>query len=85
MTATIKLRKIGNSTGTVFPKDILQRLNVEEGDELFIIETSNGIELSPYNQEFAKDVAVVEKVMKKRRNVLRKLAEWRNQSGWVTT
>ena len=75
MTATIKLRRIGNSTGTVFPRDILQRLNVEEGDELFVTETPNGLELSPYDPNFAEDVAIAEKIMKKRRKVLRKLAE----------
>ena len=49
MTTTLKLRKVGNSTGTVFPKEVLQRLHVENGDQLFITETPNGVELSPYD------------------------------------
>ncbi len=75
MTATLKLRKIGNSMGTVFPREILQKLNVDEGDELFVMDTPNGIEVSAYNPEFAQNSAAAQRIMKKRRNALRKLAE----------
>ena len=71
----LKLRKYGNSTGTTFPKEILHRLRVEEGDELFVIETQRGIELTPYDPEFAEQMDVARQVMRERRDVLRKLAE----------
>ncbi|EDM27901.1 hypothetical protein LNTAR_00830 [Lentisphaera araneosa HTCC2155] len=59
----------------VFPKEVLQRLRVENGDELFLIETQNGIELSPYDPDFGQEMDLADKIMKKRRNVLKKLGE----------
>lgn len=46
-----------------------------EGDELYLVETPNGLELSPYDPEFEVQLASAERVMKKFRNALRKLAE----------
>jgi putative addiction module antidote len=38
----IKLRKIGNSLGAVFPKETVNRLRAKEGDELYLIEGPGG-------------------------------------------
>lgn len=35
------------------PKEILQRLRVDRGDTLYVIETDRGIELTPYDPDFA--------------------------------
>jgi len=75
MTSTLKITTVGNSVGIVLPKDILERLRVEKGDSLFVTETPDGIELRPYDQEFADDMAIAEKIMRENRDVLRKLAE----------
>ncbi|HEX3532458.1 MAG TPA: AbrB/MazE/SpoVT family DNA-binding domain-containing protein [Thermoanaerobaculia bacterium] len=72
---TLKLTTVGNSTGVVLPNEILQRLRVEKGDTLYVVETPNGIELSPYNPDFAAQMEVAERVMREDRDVLRKLAE----------
>jgi len=72
---TLRLTTVGNSTGVVLPKEILQRLRVERGDTLYVIETSNGIELTPYDPEFGHQMEVAERVMREDRDVLRKLAE----------
>jgi putative addiction module antidote len=72
---TLKLTTVGNSTGVVLPKEILQRLRVDRGDILYVIETPTGIELTPYNPEFAAQIEVAERVMREDRDVLRKLAE----------
>jgi putative addiction module antidote len=50
---TLKLTTIGNSTGVVLPREILERLRVEKGDILYVLETPQGIELTPYEPEFA--------------------------------
>ena len=63
------------STGVVLPKEILQRLHVRKGDKLYVLETPNGIELVPYNPEFAQQMEIAERVMREDRDVLRKLAE----------
>ena len=54
----IKLRKVGNSIGTTFPKEILERFGLQEGDELNLIVTSEGIQLSPYDPNFSKMMAM---------------------------
>ena len=40
--AGLKLRKVGNSVGVVLPKEALARMNVEEGDAVFLTETTDG-------------------------------------------
>jgi len=72
---TVKLTTVGSSTGIVLPKDLLERLRVKKGDVLHVVETPNGIELTPYDPEFAEQIAVAEEVMRSDRNVLKKLAE----------
>jgi len=72
---TVKLTTVGSSTGIVLPKDVLERLRVNKGDVLHVIETPNGIELTPYDPEFAAQLAVAEEVMRADRDVLRQLGE----------
>ena len=70
-----KLTTVGNSTGIVLPKELLQRLRVHKGDQLFVVETPNGIELTPYDPEVAAQLDVAEQVMREDRDVLKKLGE----------
>ncbi|MBF0135106.1 MAG: AbrB/MazE/SpoVT family DNA-binding domain-containing protein [Magnetococcus sp. DMHC-1] len=71
----LRLTSIGNSTGVVLPKEILARLRVEKGDALYVLETRGGIELTPYDPEFAWQMDLAEEIMREERDVLRKLAE----------
>lgn len=71
---SIKIRAIGSSSGVILPKEILNRLRLQEGDEVFLIETQNGYELTPYNAEFAQQMKAAEKGMQLYRNALRELA-----------
>lgn len=72
---TVKITTVGNSVGIVLPKELLERMRVSKGDKLHVAETPNGLELTPYDEEFAKQMEVAEQVMRRRRDVLRKLAE----------
>jgi putative addiction module antidote len=72
---SLKLTAVGNSTGVVLPKEILQRLRVNRGDVLYVIETPRGIELTPCNPEFTGQMEVAERAMREDRDVLRKLTE----------
>jgi len=74
MPTTAKVLTIGSSVGVVLTKDVLARLKVQKGDTLYISDTKDGIELTPYDQEFAEEMEAGRKVMKKHRDVLRKLA-----------
>jgi putative addiction module antidote len=71
----VKVTTVGSSTGIVLPKEALAKLRVEKGDTLYITETPNGIQLSPYDPDFAQQLEVAQKVMRRYRNALRKLAK----------
>jgi putative addiction module antidote len=75
MSATVKITTIGSSAGIVLTKEVLALLNVEKGDSLYITKTPNGIELTPYDKEFAEQMSAGRKVMRKHRDVLRELAK----------
>ena len=74
-TITVKVTTVGNSVGIVLPKELLEKLRISKGDTLHVTETPKGLELTPYDEEFAKQMAVAEQVMRRRRDVLKKLAE----------
>jgi putative addiction module antidote len=71
----LKITTIGNSAGVILPKELLTRLRLEKGDELFALETPDGIRLTTYDPELAKQMEVAEAVMRKRLTLLHKLAQ----------
>jgi len=71
----LKVTAIGNSTGVILPKELLEKLRVGRGDELIATETPDGIVLSAYDATFAEQMDVAERVMRRRRNLLKKLGE----------
>ncbi len=71
----LKVTAIGNSTGVILPKELLEKLRVGRGDELMATETPDGIVLSAYDAHFAEQMDVAERVMRRRRNLLKKLGE----------
>jgi len=72
----IKLRKIGNSLGAVFPKEAVNRLRAKEGDELYLIEGPGGTyQLTPYDPSFNKKIEKAEEIMGRYRNTLHVLAK----------
>jgi putative addiction module antidote len=71
----LKLTTIGNSVGVVLPKEILQRLRVGKGETLYVLETPRGVELTPYDADFAAQMELAEQVMREDRDALKKLAE----------
>ena len=73
--SVLKVTTVGNSVGVILPKELLERLRVGKGDSLYIIETKNGIELTPYNPEFACQMEAAERVMREDRDALSKLSE----------
>ncbi len=75
MVNKLKITTVGNSVGVVLPREILERLRVGKGDSLFVTETPDGVELRAFDDEFAEQMAIAERVMREDRDVLRKLAE----------
>jgi putative addiction module antidote len=75
MDSMVKVTTLGNSAGIVLTKEILALLKAEKGDYLYITKTANGIELTPYDRDFAEQMEAGRRVMRKHRDVLRELAK----------
>jgi putative addiction module antidote len=71
----LKITAIGNSAGVILPKELLARLRVEKGDELFATELPDGLKLTQYDPTLAAQMEVAEQVMRERRTLLMKLSE----------
>lgn len=72
----LKVRKIGNSLGIVLPKEALARLKVEEGESLYLTESPDGgYRLTAYDEDFAHQMELAERIMREDRDVLRELAK----------
>jgi putative addiction module antidote len=75
MNKKLKVTAIGNSTGVILPKELLEKLRVSRGDELMVQETPDGIMLSPFDAEFVRQMDVAEKIMREDRDLLKRLAQ----------
>ena len=72
----LKVRPIGNSLGVVLPKETLARLNLEDGDALYLTEAPDGsMRITPYDPTFEVQMRVAREGMGQYRNALRKLAQ----------
>ena len=61
--------------GIILPKEVMARLHLEKGDQLFITETPQGFALTPYSPEFELKLDIAREIMRENRDVLRRLAE----------
>jgi hypothetical protein len=52
----------------------LAELGVAEGDTLFVVRTSDGFRLTPYDPDFAEALEAGRDYMRQHRNALRQLA-----------
>jgi putative addiction module antidote len=76
MNKAVKLVAVGNSTGAVLPKEVLAKLRVERGDQLYLTEAPDGsFRLSAYDPEVAQQMDAAEKIMREDRDILRVLAQ----------
>ncbi len=72
---TMKITTIGNSLGVIFPKELLAKMRVGKGDQLFATETPDGIRLALRDEGFVAQMGLAEMIMREDRAVLAKLAE----------
>lgn len=75
MVRTIKIRRVGGSLGAIFPKELLDELNVSEGDELVVTRSDTGINLSVGGPVRDDVIAVFERGRRQYRETLRRLSE----------
>ncbi|PPU04374.1 AbrB/MazE/SpoVT family DNA-binding domain-containing protein [Xanthomonas arboricola pv. juglandis] len=71
----LKITSIGNSAGVILPKELLARLRLGKGNELYALETPDGIKLTAFDPTLAAQMDVAEQVMRNRRALLHKLAQ----------
>ncbi|MGC5781026.1 AbrB/MazE/SpoVT family DNA-binding domain-containing protein [Methylobacterium sp. NFXW15] len=72
----LEVKKIGNSTGLILPKELVSRLNLEQGQWLHVQEMpEGGFRLTPYDPDFAAAMALVDEVMDEYRDTLKVLAK----------
>ncbi|HEY6921714.1 MAG TPA: AbrB/MazE/SpoVT family DNA-binding domain-containing protein [Methyloceanibacter sp.] len=72
----IEIKRIGNSTGLILPKELLAKLQLKQGDVLFVTELAQGgIKLVPHDPTFERGMEIARKAMKTYRNALRELAK----------
>jgi len=76
MVLELKLRKVGNSVGVVLPKEALARLNADEGDALYLTDsTDGGFRITATNPDFARRMKMAEKLSRRYRHALKELAK----------
>jgi len=71
---SLKLTKVGTSTGTIIPKEMLARMKVAKGDTLFAIETKEGYLITPYDPAIADQLEAGREFMKEYRDTFKALA-----------
>ena len=74
MTKATTIRSIGNSAGTTIPKAMLQRYHIAEGDRVHLVETPDGILITPFEPDFSEAMDLYEEGARTYRNAMRELA-----------
>ena len=68
------IRRIGNSSGLTIPKDVLERQHLADGDRVHIIETDDGLLVTPYDPDFEEAMDAYEEGARRYRNAMRQLS-----------
>jgi putative addiction module antidote len=75
MARELEIVTVGDSLGIALPADVLQRLGVEIGDTLSITVVSGVIHLSRCDFEDSEVMKDGQRVMREKREVLKRLAD----------
>jgi putative addiction module antidote len=73
MSKPIKIRRIGNSLGVTL-SEAFREMGLQEGDQLYAVRTPNGIELTPYDPDFAEALESARAFMRAYPNAMKTLA-----------
>jgi putative addiction module antidote len=72
---TLKITTVGNSLALTIPKELVNRFHLQKGDEIFVRETPEGFEVSPYDPDFKEAMETAASIAKEYKNALRILAQ----------
>lgn len=72
----LQLKRIGNSVGLILPKELLARLGLEQGDDLFLTELPDrAVKLSAYNPHHDQVMEIGRELFKEYRETFKALAK----------
>lgn len=71
----LEIKKIGNSTGLILPKELLARLGLKQGDEVIVTEAPDGFKVSSVTADLERGMEIARKAMKTYRAALTELAK----------
>lgn len=69
------IRAVGNSAGITIPKPVLDQLHLKEGDRVYLVETAEGVLVTPYDPAFRDAMLIHEEGVRAYRDALRTLAD----------
>ena len=72
----LEIKKIGNSTGVILPKELLVELGLGQGDAVYVTKLPDrGIKLEPYDPNHEEAMEIAREVMKEYKDTFKALAE----------
>ena len=72
----LEIKKIGNSTGLLLPKELLARLGLSQGDQVLVTEgPDRSLTVPPYADDDEETMRIARAVMKDYRTTLQALAK----------
>jgi putative addiction module antidote len=72
----LEVKKIGNSTGVILPKDVLSQLDLAQGDWLYATKMADGsVRLTPYDPHHEEVMETAREVMREYRDTFKALAK----------
>ena len=75
MVRQTKIRRAGGSLAATLPKEMVDRLHLEAGDPVYVVETDRGLLLTPYDPRFEDALSLYRQGAQKYRNALHELAK----------
>lgn len=72
----LEIKKIGNSTGLILPKELLARLGLSQGDEVLVTEgPDHSLTITPYVDDDEETLRIAREAMKEYKSTLKTLAK----------
>jgi putative addiction module antidote len=76
MAMKLEVKRIGNSTGLILPKELLSQLNLTQGDWLYATRMPDGsVRLATYDPHHEEVMEIAREVMKEYRDTFKALAK----------
>jgi putative addiction module antidote len=74
MVKQLRLRQAGGSVSATLPKEMVDRMRLRAGDDVFAVDTQDGILITPYDEATAMALEAGREGARRYRNALRRLA-----------